>query len=71
MNTSTHFNVCVVTEKTDKETGEVKTFWTKVGAAFPSFKEGEGYRVQITDGISVSGQLVVIPPKAKPDGDAE
>ena len=36
--------------------------YTKVGVAFPHDKGG-GFNLKITNGISVSGDLVVFPPK--------
>ena len=42
--------------------GETKSNYTKVGVAFPHDK-GDGFNLKITDGISVSGDLVVFPPK--------
>lgn len=68
MSNQNYLNVCVVTEKPIEGSDEKKTYWTKVGAAFP-FKDSDGFRVVITQGISVSGELVVIPPKAQDDPD--
>ena len=42
--------------------GEIKSNYTKVGVAFPHDK-GEGFNLKITPGLSVSGDLVVFPPK--------
>jgi len=42
--------------------GEIKSSYTKVGVAFPHDK-GEGFNLKITPGLSVSGDLVVFPPK--------
>ncbi|MCB1695226.1 MAG: hypothetical protein KDI34_03280 [Halioglobus sp.] len=42
--------------------GETKSNYTKVGVAFPHDKGG-GFNLKITNGISVSGDLVVFPPK--------
>ena len=42
--------------------GEIKSNYTKVGVAFPHDK-GEGFNLKVTPGISVSGDLVVFPPK--------
>ncbi|MBS7545545.1 hypothetical protein [Ancylobacter oerskovii] len=44
--------VFVVDERQDRK------FWTRVGAAWPH-KDGEGFNVDITPGISVSGRLVI------------
>ena len=44
--------------------GEDRTSYTRVGAAFPH-KKGSGFNIQIQDGISVSGQLVALPPRPR------
>ena len=44
--------------------GEDRTSYTRVGAAFPH-KKGCGFNIEITDGISVSGQLVALPPRPR------
>ena len=46
--------------------GETKSNYTKVGVAFPHEK-GEGFNLKITPGISLSGDLVVFPPKENED----
>ena len=38
--------------------------YTRVGAAFPH-KKGCGFNIEITEGISVSGQLVALPPRPR------
>lgn len=55
-------NVYVVNEF--ESNGEEKSNWTKVGAAFPH-ESGNGFNIQINDGLSVSGKLVILPPKEK------
>ena len=57
---STYLNVFV--QEQFESGGESKSHYTKVGVAFPHDK-GEGFNLRITDGISVSGDLVVFPPK--------
>lgn len=52
------FGVYVVDER-----NEDRSYWTKVGVAFPS-KSGRGFSVIITPGIAVSGRLVILEPKA-------
>ena len=47
-----------------KSNGEDKTAYTRVGAAFPH-RKGCGFNVEIQEGISVSGQLVVLPPRPR------
>jgi hypothetical protein len=46
--------------------GEMKSNYTKVGVAFPHDK-GEGFNLKITPGLSVSGDLVVFPPRENED----
>jgi len=55
-----------VTEDWQNAQGEDKTSYTRVGAAFPH-KKGPGFNIEIVDGISVSGQLVVLPPQPRED----
>ena len=52
-----------VTEDYERN-GENHTSYTRVGAAFPH-KKGPGFNVEITEGISVSGQLVALPPRPR------
>ena len=49
-----------VTENYQGNDGEEKTSYTRVGAAFPH-RKGCGFNIEITEGISVSGQLVALP----------
>lgn len=46
--------------------GEQKTSYHQVGTLFAHDK-GEGFNLQIIDGVSVSGRLVAFPPKPKDD----
>ena len=57
---SKYLNVFV--QEQFESNGETKSNYTKVGAAFPHDK-GEGFNLKITAGISVSGDLVVFPPR--------
>ena len=57
---SKYLNVFV--QEQFESAGEIKSNYTKVGVAFPHDK-GEGFNLKITAGISVSGDLVVFPPK--------
>ncbi len=43
---------------------EEKTSYIRVGAAFPH-RKGCGFNIEITEGISVSGQLVALPPRPR------
>ena len=63
--TPSYLNV-FVTEQFDGRDGEKQTNYVKVGAAFPHSK-GSGFNVEITKGISVGGQLVVLPPRPRED----
>lgn len=66
----TIFNLLIPEERTDKASGEVKTFWHRVGSAFPH-KQGEGFNLVIPDGVSITGKVVVLPREAKePDSAA-
>jgi hypothetical protein len=49
--------------------GEEKTAYTRVGVAFPH-KKGSGFNIQIQEGISVSGQLVALPPRPREENKA-
>ena len=51
-----------VTENYQGNDGEEKTAYHRVGAAFPH-RKGCGFNIEITEGISVSGQLVALPPR--------
>ena len=54
-----------VTEKYEAN-GEEKTAYHQVGTLFAHDK-GEGFNLQIIEGLSVSGRLVAFPPKPKSD----
>lgn len=43
-----------------EQNGEEKRKWHEVGTAFPS-KSGKGLNLYITPGLSVSGQIVIVP----------
>ncbi|MCY3810276.1 MAG: hypothetical protein OXH15_00575 [Gammaproteobacteria bacterium] len=53
-----------VTEDYQGNDGEEKTSYTRVGAAFPH-RKGCGFNIEITEGISVGGQLVALPPRPR------
>ena len=57
---SKYLNVFV--QEQFESNGEQKSNYTKVGVAFPHDK-GDGFNLKITPGISISGDLVVFPPK--------
>ncbi len=58
-----------VTEDYQGNDGEEKTNYTRVGAAFPH-RKGCGFNIEITEGISVSGQLVALPPRPREESQA-
>ena len=61
--------VCGSADQIEKEAapgGEQKTSYHQVGTMFAHDK-GEGFNLQIIDGVSVSGRLVAFPPKPKDD----
>jgi hypothetical protein len=62
MSTKPTHHAYVVTQP--KEEGG-KSFWTKIGAVWPH-KDGKGFDVMITEGLSVSGRIVCTEPKEQP-----
>lgn len=54
-----------VTQETETN-GEQKTFWHRIGAVWPH-KNKEGFTLQIIPGVSVSGKIVLLPPKENED----
>ena len=58
-----------VTENYQGNDGEEKTAYHRVGAAFPH-KKGCGFNIEITEGISVSGQIVALPPRPREENPA-
>lgn len=67
----TIYNLLIPEERTTKGTGEVKTFWHRVGSAFPH-KQGEGFNLVIPEGMSITGKVIMLPREAKePDSAAE
>ena len=54
----------LVTEDYVDNEGKDKTNYIRVGAAFPH-RKGCGFNIEITEGISVSGQLVALPPRPR------
>lgn len=50
-----------ITEKTNERTGEKKTHFTRIGAAFPT-KDGSGWMVYL-DALPTSGKLMLKPPR--------
>ena len=60
----TIYNLLIPEERKDGQSGEVKTFWHRVGSAFPH-REGQGFNLVIPEGVSISGRVVVLPRDAK------
>lgn len=56
-------NLVIPEERTDKATGEVKTYWHRVGSAFPQ-KNG-GFALVIPEGVSITGRVLMLPRDAK------
>ena len=56
-----------VTEPFEGNDGEERTNYIRVGAAFPH-KQGDGFNIEISEGISVSGKLVALPPRHRQTG---
>ena len=55
-----------VTEDFQGDDGEERTSYTRVGVAFPH-KQGDGLNIEISEQISVTGKLVVLPPRERED----
>ena len=55
----TIYNLVIPEERTDKQSGEVKTFWHRVGSAFPQ-KSGQGFALVIPDGVAISGRVLML-----------
>jgi hypothetical protein len=47
-----------------KEYGEGKAHWTEIGVVW-EHKQTDGFTLDITEGIAVSGRVVLLPPKDK------
>ena len=47
-----------------EERDNQKPWFNKVGVAFPS-RKGNGYVIQIPPGISISGRVIMMPPKPR------
>jgi hypothetical protein len=60
-----YYNVSKVTK-----TKKGKDIWTKVGVLFPN-KNSDGFQLQITEGISITGDLAVTLPKAGEEPETE
>ena len=64
-NHNEYFNVLKTENFLDSNEQE-QTQFIKVGVAFPHSSD-RGLTLKITDGISVTGDLVILPPKQKTD----
>lgn len=51
-----------ITQESQPDQGEKKTFWTKVGVAF-AYSNKPGLNIMLTPGLAVSGKLVLLEPK--------
>lgn len=58
------YNLLIPEERTDKVSGEVKTFWHRAGSAFPQ-KSGNGFALVIPEGMSISGRVLMMERTAK------
>lgn len=61
---SNYLNLFVTRKYGGEGDAEEKTQFIKVGAAFPH-RNGDGFGIEVTEGISVSGSLVALPPQDK------
>lgn len=53
------YNLLIPEERKTKDTGEIKTFWHRVGSAFEN--KGGGFSLVIPEGVSISGRVVMLP----------
>ena len=53
------FNLLIPEERTNKQSGEVKTYWHNVGTAFQ--KKNKGFDLVIPQGVSISGRVLMLP----------
>ena len=51
------YNLSIPEERKDKETGEVKTIWHRVGSGFE--QKGGGVALVIPPGVSISGRVLM------------
>lgn len=58
------YNLVIPEERADKASGEVKTFWHRVGSAF-SQKSGQEFALVIPEGVSISGRVLMLERDAK------
>ena len=66
----TIFNLVIPEERKAKEGEEPKTYWHRVGSAFPN--KGGGYSLLIPEGVSISGRVLMLKRGTnKPDSAAE
>lgn len=56
--TKPSFELFLANEKGEGD--DKKTFWTKVGAAWPN-KAGTGFNIDIPAGLSISGRVTMLP----------
>ncbi len=59
-----------VTESYEDNDGKERTSYHRVGVMFPH-RNGDGFNIRITSGISVTGELVALPPRAKAEPNGE
>lgn len=52
-----------------KDGNQTKTYWCKIGAAWPT-KSGEGLTLRL-DALPIDGQISLFVPKEKPQADPE
>lgn len=60
-----YLEVFATSECTVEGMTEKRTTKTKIGVAFPH-KQGGGFSIRLVDGITISGNLVVLPPQEPP-----
>jgi hypothetical protein len=70
---SEYYDVLISEDRKNKDTGEVKPFFHRVGTMFPH-RKGAGFNLVIPEGLAISGRVLILPRKgrddAQPDPDA-
>lgn len=63
------FDLVLPEERTDKQSGEVSTYWHSVGTAFENKR---GFSLVIPEGVAITGRVLMFPrDEKKPDSAAD
>lgn len=60
------YDVLVAEEYTDRQSGEVKTSWNRVGVAFKN-KDGETFSIIPAAGLAITGKCIIQKRKDRED----